>query len=452
VCWSPDGKRLASGGDDQTIRIWDAASHKEVIALRGHTDVITSVSWSADGTRLASASDDKTIRIWDALSGKPLQICRGHEQLVHCVMWSPDNKRLASASWDSTVRVWEAKSGRETHCLRGHRGSISGVSWSRHGERLASAGHDGTIKIWDPATGDLSLTLRGHNAQVTTVDWNPDGTRLASSSWDRTVKIWDTQTGKETLTLAGHEHGVNALAWSPDGLALVSGGDDETILVHDATTGYVAGRAPQYLSLLNRRLAASPTNAADWRLRGEIDAGLENWNQAAADFKQYLVLDPRQHWVSLGCWVAGPYPEDLTRSYPPERVSFPNTLPENAAPLIWEEVPIHPCGFVNFGALFAQAEHISAYALLRVYSPRQQAVAILLGSDDQVRLWLNGKQIHEFLDQRMAVPDAIAVPATLEEGWNTLLARVANETGDHALYLRLSDSTADRLRAHEGAK
>lgn len=110
------------------------------------------------------------------------------------------------------------------------------------------------------------------------------------------------------------------------------------------------------------------------------------------------------------------------------------------------------CGFVNFGALFAQAEHISAYALQRVYSPRQQDVTILLGSDDKVRLWLNGRQIHEFLDQTTAMPDARAVPATLESGWNTLLARVANVTGDHALYLRLSDSTTDRRRAHRGTK
>jgi len=249
---------------------------------------------------------------------------------------------------------------------------------------------------------------------------------------------------------------VNVLAWSPDGLTLVSGGDDEMILIHDATTGYVAGRAPQYLPLLDRRLAANPTNAADWRLRGEIDADLENWNEAAADFEKYLALDPRQHWVSLGYWVAGPYPEDLAKSCPPERVSFPNGLPtgteENAAPPKWEGVPMNACGFVNFGALFAQAEHISAYALQRVYSPRQQDVAILLGSDDQVRLWLNGKQIHEILDQGTAVPDARAVPATLKAGWNTLLARVANVTGDHALYLRLSDSASDRRRALEETK
>jgi hypothetical protein len=109
-------------------------------------------------------------------------------------------------------------------------------------------------------------------------------------------------------------------------------------------------------------------------------------------------------------------------------------------------------GFVNFGAMFGQAEHISAYALLRIYSPRQQPAAILLGSDDQVRLWLNGKQIHEYLHERMALPDTDAVPARLEPGWNTVLARVVNVTGEHAIYLRLSDAAADRMRAFEENK
>ena len=74
---------------------------------------------------------------------------------------------------------------------------------------------------------------------------------------------------------------MKSLAWSPDGLVIVSGGDDQTIVVNDATTGYVAGRAPQYLFVLDRRLVADAKNVADWRLRGEIDAAAGNWNQAA---------------------------------------------------------------------------------------------------------------------------------------------------------------------------
>jgi hypothetical protein len=117
--------------------------------------------------------------------------------------------------------------------------------------------------------------------------------------------------------------------------------------------------------------------------------------------------------------------------------------------LNWQRVPLNSAGFVNFGPLFGNAEHISAYALLRVYCPKSAKVAILLGSDDQLRLWLNGRQIFENLAQRRAMPDDDAVSATLAAGWNTLLARVVNVTGEHALYLRLSGATEDLKRAGE---
>jgi hypothetical protein len=110
-------------------------------------------------------------------------------------------------------------------------------------------------------------------------------------------------------------------------------------------------------------------------------------------------------------------------------------------------VPADAQGFVHFAALFGKAEHISAYALLRIYSSERQQVAILCGSDDQVRLWLNGKKIHEHLHPRRAAPDEDAIAATLELGWNTLLARVANVTGDHALYWRLSNAPEALARA-----
>jgi eukaryotic-like serine/threonine-protein kinase len=450
VSWSPDGRRLASAGNDRTVRIWDVAAAKQVNVLEGHTAEVISVSWSPDGTRLASTGLDRTIRIWDALSGKPKQTALGHRHWVRSIAWSPDGRRLASGSTDMTVRVWDAESCREILPLPGHLEEVSSVAWNPNGESLASASGDGTIKIWDATAGKVLLTLRGHNAQVKAVAWSPDGTRLASASWDETVKVWDARTGKQTLTFGGNECPINTVAWSPDGLAIVSGAEDQSVVIYDASVGHRSGLAPRYLPVVTRRLAADPKNAEDWHLAGEIEAGRGNWKGAAADFDQYLALDRHAPWVTLGDWVAGPYPDDLSKSYPPERDVDPlarvAATGDDEQTTRWERVPTNASGFVNFSLLYGRAEHISAYALMRIYSPVGRTATLWLGSDDQARVWLNGKQIHESRGERAAIPDSDAVPATLNAGWNTLLVRVTNQVREHALYARLAEDSSARPR------
>jgi hypothetical protein len=151
-------------------------------------------------------------------------------------------------------------------------------------------------------------------------------------------------------------------------------------------------------------------------------------------------------------WVVGPYPEDLQTSYSPQKNPDPGpgvAAEESApqAPLVWQSPPADAQGFVDLGALFGHAEHISAYVYRRVYSPKKQQAALLCGSDDFIRVWLNGKQIHEHLRPRIATPTDDCVLATLEPGWNTLLARVVNVRGNHALYWRLSNTPAAMARA-----
>ena len=392
--------------------------HRDLLTLRGHTFGVASVAWSPDGTRLASAGGDGTVKVWEAASSKGTLTLRGHTNTVKSVAWSPDGTRLASTSWDATVKVWEAASGKDT------------------------------------------LTLRGHTNPVESVAWSPDGTRLASAGADGTVKVWDTAAAKETLTLREHSQRVLSVAWSPDGTRLASASDDQTILVHDATLGYVLERSSQLLPMLDQRLAVDPKNVKDWQLRAEIDARRGDWDRAAADVRHYLALSQEHpRWYATDWRVVGPYPENLKESCPPERDPDPNQPVAAAAAqagttparLPWQVIPRDAYGFVDFGVLFDRAEHISGYALTRIYSPEKQEVAILLGSDGGVRLWLNGGLVHENPLRRTAAPDQDAVPATQEAGWNTLLARVANGTGRHALYLRLSAEPADLARASASA-
>jgi hypothetical protein len=111
ICWSPDGRRLASGGLDHRVRVWDLATGRETATLSGHTDWVMGVSWTSDGHRLASASYDGTVKVWDPDKGQETATLRGHQDRVNAASWTPDCQRLASASWDKTIRIWDATRG-----------------------------------------------------------------------------------------------------------------------------------------------------------------------------------------------------------------------------------------------------------------------------------------------------------------------------------------------------
>jgi WD40 repeat protein/serine/threonine protein kinase len=280
VCFSPDGKRLASASSDQTIRMWDSASGKELLTLKAHPRLVPVVCFSPDGTRLASASADQ-VKIWDSTSGKELLAIKAHKGQVNCVCFSPDGTRLATASSDQTVRIWDSTSGQEHLTLKGHTGWVISVCFSPDGVRLASASFDGTVRIWDSASGLELLSLKGHTRQVygvcfspdgrwvasssgdltvkvwdstsgqelrtlrhsgrggrPSVCFNPNGTRLASAiGGDRTVKVWDSTSGQELLTLQGHTGEVHGLCFSPDGMRVASASQDKTVKVWNSTSG-----------------------------------------------------------------------------------------------------------------------------------------------------------------------------------------------------------------------
>ena len=119
ISFSPDGKLLASGSYDMTIKLWNVVSGELLKTLKGHTDGVISISFSPDGNLLASGSDDKTIKLWNVVSGELLKTLKGHTGWVKSISFSPDGNLLASGSYDKTIKLWDAVSfkGALTTCL-----------------------------------------------------------------------------------------------------------------------------------------------------------------------------------------------------------------------------------------------------------------------------------------------------------------------------------------------
>ena len=237
VCYSPDGQRLASGSDDGTVKVWDAYSDELIADCRGgDTDWVNCICYSPDGQRIASGNDH-TVKVWDANSGELIVDCRGYTDEVHIVSYSPDGQWLALGNRDGRVNVWDAHSGKLIVDCRGHTKWVKSVCYSPDGQRLASGGGDRTVKVWDANSGELIADCRGHTDEVHIVSYSSDGQRIASGGSDRTVKVWDANSGTLIADCRGHTDGVGIVCYSPDGQRVVSSGYDRTVKVWDANSG-----------------------------------------------------------------------------------------------------------------------------------------------------------------------------------------------------------------------
>ncbi len=187
---SPDGQRLGAattGG----VRFWDMATHAELATLRLPIRGVRVVAYSPDGARLAAGGDDQRVVVVDAASGELITEITGFAGRIQSVAFSPDGRRVLTAGKDQTLRLWDAATGELVRTFAGHDQEVLSAIFHPDGTRIASGGHDRSIRIWDTASGDELVRLAGHSWYVFSLAFSPDGETLVSGSGDSTVRLWD---------------------------------------------------------------------------------------------------------------------------------------------------------------------------------------------------------------------------------------------------------------------
>ncbi len=277
---SPDGKTIASSGEDLVIHLWDKNTGEIKSTLEGYRNPVKYLTFSNDGryllgaggpeiriwdisygtwkiykkpvthvynldfnqdaTQFLSTSLNNSFYLWDREEGKVIHTFEAHSKTALAAAFSPDNKWIASGSLDQTVIIWHAGYYEPVHTMSAHGGNIFSLDFSPDSKLLASCSMDENIKTWDVDSGRIHKLFTGHTYAVVSVRFSPDARYLVSASYDGTAKLWEVATGQCIYTFIAHEDALYVADFLPDGSGIVTCSNDGTVMIFEMSARFLA--------------------------------------------------------------------------------------------------------------------------------------------------------------------------------------------------------------------
>jgi len=245
VNFSSDGKYVLTSGDDNSVRLWDAQTGRELRQFQGDSEMFS--VFSPDGGNVLAGNSNGKVWLWDINTGEMIHHFSDHNFRLFSIAYSPDGKYAVTTGFEYLAnhlnlrtgypaKLWDIETGQEVRQFSGHVDFVTSAAFSPDGKTIVTTSADKTARLWDVESGNEIRRFTGHTEGVWSVVFSPDGNSIVTGSRDRTARIWDVQTGMEVRQFIGHAHWVNAVAISPDGRFLLTGSASKTNL-WDIQTG-----------------------------------------------------------------------------------------------------------------------------------------------------------------------------------------------------------------------